>query len=102
MSSREAKRKQLQRAGYAHWQILVHPPTFRAALLAEGLISETQIEDPNALREAAGRFIERHCSIARLLTDKTESPKLPKDRMSGGRFWKYEGFLLPTWTKRKK
>ena len=40
MSSREAERKARQRGGYAHWQIEVHPPTFKAALLAEGMITE--------------------------------------------------------------
>lgn len=80
MSSREAERKALNRSGYTHWQVLVHPKTVAATLFAEGLITEAQLEDPGAQREALSTFITRHCKTARLLKDRKAQASVPRER----------------------
>ena len=85
MASREAARKALQRAGYQHWQVLVHPKSVAQALLAEGLITEAQLEDAEVQKEALGKFIARHCAVGRVLRDKTASfDHIPPRRFAGG------------------
>jgi hypothetical protein len=91
----DAERKALQRAGYQHWNVLVHPKSVAQALLAEGLITEAQLEDDDAMREALANFITRHCQVGRILRDETEPPTLPARRMSGGSFWSPTSFSTP-------
>ncbi|ODS02082.1 hypothetical protein AUC71_02420 [Methyloceanibacter marginalis] len=78
MASREAERKALQRAGYKHRPILCHDDTLKAALMAEGLITDAQLDDDVAINEAASRFLMRHCKIGRILPE--QSPPLPPKR----------------------
>ena len=81
----EAERKRLQRAGYSHWQVLVHPKSVAQALFAEGLITEAELEDVEAQKEALAKFITRHCAVGRVLPDKTASfDHIPIRRYAGG------------------
>ncbi len=90
MAKSEAERKRRQRQGYRTWQVEVYPPSVDAALLAEELITEAQLEDITAKTEALSRFVERHCSVGRLLRDETtDNSHIPVSRLSGGGCWNH-------------
>ena len=98
MASREAERKRLLRAGYKHWDVLVHPKSLATALFAEGLITEAQLEDEQAQKEALSKFITRHCAVGRILKDReTElpDPKPKRPKVKRGIRWEkgLKGFL---------
>ena len=73
----EAERKKLQRQGWRARHIWVHTETAYAALLAEGLISDAELNDDAAIDDAVGKFVMRHCAVGRLLRDKKARPEVP-------------------------
>ena len=73
----EAERKKLQRQGWRARHVWIHTDTAVAALLAEGLISDAELNDDAAIDDALGKFVMRHCAVGRLLRDKGARPEVP-------------------------
>ena len=65
----EAERKALQRQGWRARTVWTHTATTVNALLAEGLITDAEIENPEAIDEALSQFVMRHSKTGRFLRD---------------------------------
>lgn len=75
----DAERKARQRAGYTNIYVEVHLPSFVQALLAAGLISDAELEDVQAIRDAAARALQDWCQgRTRVLRDLTAKEPPPK------------------------
>ena len=73
----DAERKVRQRLGYLTLPIEVHLKSFLNTLVAEGFLTDDEREDRDAIRNAASRFIDRHCSVGRILRDSKSNPATP-------------------------
>ena len=65
----EAERKALQRQGWRARTVWTYTANTVSALLAEGLITDAEIENPEAIDEALSQFVMRHSKTGRLLRD---------------------------------
>jgi hypothetical protein len=75
--------------------IEIHLPTLTATLPAEGLITETECKDTDAVCEAAGRFVMRHCQVGRLLRAEPEPAPQPRRGWGRGSWWSPTSFSIP-------
>jgi hypothetical protein len=78
----ERLKKRRQRQGYRCRQIEVHDASGIPVLVAEGLLAEWDIDNDKAINEAYAAFVARHCSLGRLLRDKTWKEPEPKKRQT--------------------
>jgi hypothetical protein len=104
---RERLKKARQRQGYTVLPVPVHLPSLTWLLLTEGLLSDKDIEDPEAISEAAGVHFRNHQHVGRILRDKTppketsrhEIKKLPAPWHPAQHTWEEQKAQRKKWQK---